>query len=78
MALTVKAFLYRRSWSEEPQEIRRFSLDQDVSTNYSYLVQKIAQVFPSVPAEDVVISWTGERLLCDASLIIIVLFSYRC
>ena len=60
MSLTVKAFLYRRSWKEEPVEIRRFSLDQEVSTNYSYLVQKIAQVFPSVPAEDVVLSWAGE------------------
>lgn len=59
MSLTVKAFLYRRSWKEEPLEIRRFSLDQDVSTSYSYLVQKIAQVFPSVPEEDIVLSWAG-------------------
>ena len=60
MSLTVKAFLYRRSWSEEPLEIRRFSLDQDVSTNYTYLVQKIVQVFPTLPADDVVIAWAGN------------------
>ena len=69
MALTVKAFLYKRSWKEEPQEIRRFSLDQDVSTNYSYLVQKIAQVFPSVPAEEVVISWAGEHKIVHIILL---------
>ena len=60
MSLTVKAFLYRRSWREEPTEIRRFSLDQDVSTSYSYLVQKLAQVFPSIAAEEIVLSWEGE------------------
>jgi sequestosome 1 len=61
MSLTVKAFLYRRSWKEEPVEIRRFSLDEDVSSSYSYLVQKLGQVFPSVPAEDIELSWAGER-----------------
>lgn len=62
MSLTVKAFLHQRSWKEEPVEIRRFSLDQDVSSNYSYLVQKIAQVFPSVAAEEIVLSWEGRGL----------------
>lgn len=62
MSLTVKAFLYRHSWNEEPVEIRRFSLDQDVSSNYAYLVQKIAQVFPSLPPDDLVVAWTGKRV----------------
>lgn len=43
-------------------EIRRFSLDQDVSSNYAYLVQKLAQVFPSLPPDDVVVAWTGELM----------------
>ena len=63
MSLTVKAFLYRRSWSEEPVEIRRFSLDQDVSTNYTYLVQKIVQVFPTLTADDIVLAWAGKYSL---------------
>lgn len=80
MSLTVKAFLYRRSWKEEPIEIRRFSLDQDVSTNYSYLLQKIAQVFPSVPAEDVILSWAGRCLAIEwhAELHYSILVSCRC
>jgi sequestosome 1 len=61
MSLTVKAFLYRRSWKEEPVEIRRFSLDEDVSSSYSYLVQKLGQVFPSVPAEDIELSWADAE-----------------
>ena len=65
MSVTVKAFLYRHSWREEPVEIRRFSLDQDVSSNYAYLVQKVVQVFPSLPANDVIVAWTGKLFVSE-------------
>lgn len=60
MSLTIKAFLHEQSWRGEPKEIRRFSVDQDVSTSYAYLLEKLAQVFPSVQAGSVVIAWMGK------------------
>ena len=62
MALTVKAFLFKQ-WNGQALEIRRFSLDQDVSTSYAYLLQKIAQVFPSVKADKVALAWIGKCAL---------------
>lgn len=38
-------------------EIRRFTVDQDVTTSYAYLVQKIAQVFPSLRADNITVAW---------------------
>ena len=60
MSLTIKAFLHEQSWRGEPKEIRRFSVDQDVSTSYAYLLEKLAQVFPSVQAGSVTIAWMGK------------------
>ena len=62
MSLTIKAFLYEQSWRGEPKEIRRFSVDQDVSTSYAYLLEKLAQVFPSVQAGSVAIAWMGKSI----------------
>ena len=59
MSLTVKAFLYKE-WGRDPIEIRRFTIDQDVTTSYAYLTQKIAQVFPDVRSDGVIVAWTGE------------------
>lgn len=58
MSLTVKAFLYA-DWGREPAEIRRFTIDQDVTTSYAYLTQKIAQVF-RLSSDNIVVAWTGE------------------
>ena len=60
MSLTIKAFLYEVSWRGDPSEIRRFTVDQDVSTSFTYLLEKIAQVFPSIQATNVVVAWTGK------------------
>lgn len=60
MSLTVKAFLHEHTWRGDPKEIRRFTIDQDVSTSYAYLLEKIAQVFPSVQAGSVVVAWMGK------------------
>lgn len=45
MSLTVKAFLLQEG---AESEIRRFSVDQDVSTNYSYLTNKVTAIFPGL------------------------------
>ena len=60
MSLTIKAFLLNK-WGGDPLEIRRFTVDQDVTTSFTYLVQKIAQVFPSLRADDITVAWMGER-----------------
>lgn len=60
MSLAIKAYLHEHSWRGEPVEIRRFSVDQDVSTSFAYLLEKIAQVFPSVQAGSVVVAWMGK------------------
>lgn len=62
MSLTIKAFLLNR-WGGDPLEIRRFTVDQDVTTSFTYLVQKIAQVFPSLRADDITVAWMGEQYL---------------
>lgn len=59
MSLTFKAFLYERTWRGDPIEIRRFTIDQDVSSSFAYLVEKVVQVFPSLKADNIVIAWTG-------------------
>ncbi len=60
MSLTIKAFLYERTWLSNPVEIRRFTVDQDVSSSYAYLLEKVVQVFPSVKSENVILAWTGK------------------
>lgn len=57
--MTIKAFLHRQ-WGEEPVEIRRFTIDQDVTTSYAYLLEKISQVFPSLRPDNVIVTWIGE------------------
>ena len=58
MSLTVKASLYH-DWSSDPIETRRFSIDQDVVTNYTYLIQKLAQIFPDVSADNIIVTYRG-------------------
>ena len=64
MSLTIKAFLLN-TWGGDPLEIRRFTVDQDVTTSFTYLVQKIAQVFPSLRADNITVAWMGERTHTD-------------
>ena len=63
MSVSFKAFLYERSWRGNPVEIRRFNVDQDVSSSYTYLLQKLTQVFPAVTTGNVSLAWTGRWLL---------------
>ncbi len=43
--MTVKAYLQKEG---KDDEIRRFAVDQQVSSSYEYLSKKISQVFPSL------------------------------
>ena len=57
MSLTVKAYLERVN--AEP-EIRRFSVDHAVASNYAYLYEKVCQVFPSIKKFKYELRWKGE------------------
>ncbi|XP_030625170.1 sequestosome-1 isoform X2 [Chanos chanos] len=46
MSITVKAYLLGKEDSHK--EIRRFAIDQDVSTSYEYLSRKVADVFTNL------------------------------
>jgi sequestosome 1 len=55
MSLTVKAYLTKPD--HPAPEIRRFGVDADVSTNYSYLVGKINAVFPGLAQKTYTLGW---------------------
>jgi len=56
MALMYKAYLYDRKVNK-PKEIRRFSVDHDVSLSYEYLRKKVASVFPDLSNENFHLQW---------------------
>jgi len=65
MSLTVKAFLHRSGSAgleedRENEEIRRFTVDQDVATSYDYMVRKIGMVFPDLHNNSFQLYWTDE------------------
>jgi len=45
---------------KEDNELRRFVVDKDVSTSYSYLQEKLCLVFPQLKQKIFSISWTDE------------------
>ena len=57
MALTVKAYLKNEV---NDFEIRRFTLDQDVASNYAYLIGKITTVFPELAAVKIKLFYKGS------------------
>lgn len=65
MSLTVKASLYS-SWSHsQPIETRRFTIDQEVAASFTYLIQKLAQVFSNLEADKIIVAYTdtdGDRV----------------
>lgn len=67
MSLIVKVSLYHRHWHSEPVEVRRFTVDQEVATSFTYLRQKLAQVFPSIQDDNnITVAWIGQlnHFLC--------------
>ena len=59
MSLTVKAYLYS-SWNQDPVEIRRFTVEQEVATSYDYLVGKLRAVFPALKEGLFDVFWEGD------------------
>ena len=63
MSLTVKVFFYDdfRRDNPEPSEVRRFSIDTDVSSSYAYLTQKLASVLTArgLQANKLATFWQG-------------------
>lgn len=57
MSLSVKVY-YQKEGREDP-EIRRFAVDQDVSTNFEYLSRKVMQAFPELNDVRFSLQWTG-------------------
>jgi len=61
--LTVKAYLKRwnteRKQLELVDEIRRFSVDQDVATSYTYLLAKVTNVYPGLNNASITLYWRG-------------------
>ena len=58
-AVTVKAYLYA-SWNQDPVEIRRFTVEQEVATSYDYLVGKLRTVFPALKEAVFDVFWEGK------------------
>ncbi|XP_065064353.1 sequestosome-1-like isoform X2 [Rhopilema esculentum] len=57
MAVSVKAYL---NFEHPNQEIRRFSISEDVSSSFEYLTQKIRHVYPSLLRKDFTLYWRDE------------------
>jgi len=57
MSLTVKAYFYKPDGSTE---IRRFPIDQDVTTSFVYLSKKVHDVFSGLQNKKVTFYWTGK------------------
>jgi len=61
--LTVKTYLKRwnaeRNQPELVDEIRRFSVDEDVATSYAYLLAKVTTVFPGLNDKSITLYWKG-------------------
>ena len=60
-SITIKAYLYK-SWEQDPVEIRRFTVEQDVAASYDYLVEKLRTVFPSLKEAVFDIYWEGKAV----------------
>ncbi|CAH1777465.1 unnamed protein product [Owenia fusiformis] len=61
MSLTVKAYLHQGKLGPiEEAEIRRFNIDQDVSTNFEYFSKKLIQIFPSLKPDNFNVYWKDE------------------
>lgn len=67
MSLTVKAYLEKPGVTKP--EIRRFAVDQDVSTNFLYVSQKLNTIFPGLGNKGYQVFWKDEEddLICISS-----------
>lgn len=70
-----KAYLINQGSSKE-EEIRRFTIDNDVVTSYVYLKERLQVVFPSLHGKRFTITWKGKFLKKKKILIIDCSFIY--
>jgi hypothetical protein len=54
--VSFKVFLH----NEGTNEVRRFGVDRDVVSNFSYLREKLQAVFPSLLGRDFTVTWRGN------------------
>jgi hypothetical protein len=47
--------------NEGGNEVRRFGVDRDVVSNFSYLKEKLQAVFPSLHGRDFTVTWKGSQ-----------------
>jgi sequestosome 1 len=55
--VSFKVFLLNKDASE----VRRFGVDRDVVSNFSYLREKLQTVFPSLRGRDFTVAWKGNQ-----------------
>ncbi|XP_067943880.1 sequestosome-1-like [Watersipora subatra] len=60
-SVTVKTFLEKPGQGSNNAEIRRFVLDEDVSTSFEYLMSKIATIYPSLAQQSFCVFWKDEE-----------------
>ena len=58
MSLTIKAYLEKENCE---CEIRRFLVDEGVSSSFTYLTTKIPQVFPGLAGRQFDLYWKGRN-----------------
>ena len=58
--INFKVFLTKDNADESKPEIKRFSIDNDVVSNYVYLREKLQVVFPKIRGKHFTITWKGN------------------
>lgn len=59
MSVTVKAYLLGKD--EAVKEVRRFAVDQDVSSSFEYLSRKTAEIFSNLKNSSFSMFYKGEQ-----------------
>lgn len=64
-----KVFLKKNnSRNENNVEIRRFAIDADVVTNFTYLREKLQVVFPDIRGKRFTVAWKGNYNILFANI----------
>ena len=72
--MSIKAYFTN---SDGESEVRRFNIDQDVSTNLAYLQDKLKIIFPELNGAEVQIFWKGKILFTTIFGLKILLFRLK-
>lgn len=59
--ISFKVYFDKGDGSENSWEVRRFGIEHDVATNFSYLTEKLKSVFPCLRnASNIHVYWKGK------------------